>query len=87
MRLSADSVALTVDAPLESETVELMGSFTDWFPLRLERAGTVWTITVRATPGVHRLKVRVDGGDWRVPSNLTVSRDEYGAAVGTIILR
>lgn len=80
-------VKITIDAPFSSTSVEIAASFTEWTAVQLDLEGDVWTITLPATPGAHRLKVRVNGGEWRVPSNLTPARDEYGNPVGLLIVR
>jgi hypothetical protein len=86
-RLDNGQVRFVIDAPFSAASVELAGSFNQWVPVELDLVGTVWTITLPASPGAHQLKVRVNGGEWRVPSNLTTGRDEYRMPVGIIILR
>jgi hypothetical protein len=86
VRVGDSLVKFMIDAPATATSVEVTGSFTDWRPVALEHEGGLWTITVPAAPGAHRLKVRVNGGDWRVPSNLTPGRDEFGARFGIIIV-
>jgi hypothetical protein len=71
-----------------SERVEIMGDFTDWEPRSLVRtpAGT-WEINVPISSGQHRLNVRLDGGDWVVPTNVARVTDEFGGVVGLILIR
>jgi hypothetical protein len=38
-------------------------------------------------PGVHRLNVRLDGGEWVVPAGARPEPGEFGGAVGVIVLR
>ncbi|HEX7018645.1 MAG TPA: glycogen-binding domain-containing protein [Gemmatimonadaceae bacterium] len=64
--------------------VELMADFTDWEPVSLERAGDVWRLSRAIEAGPHRVVIRVDGGEWRVPANLPRVSDELGLEVGLI---
>lgn len=67
--------------------LEIMGDFTDWQPVPLTRMGDgTWEITLAIPAGVHRLNVRLDGGDWSVPRGATLAEDEFGGRVGTIVV-
>jgi 1,4-alpha-glucan branching enzyme len=77
---------LQVHAP-EAERVELMADFTDWQPISLARAsGGRWQVRLMLTPGVHRLNVRIDGGDWVVPAGARPEPGEFGGEVGVIVV-
>ncbi len=69
--------------------VELMADFTDWTTVPLTRGadGGEWSVALVIAPGVHRVNVRVDDGEWTVPDGLTAVRDEFGGAVGILIVR
>jgi hypothetical protein len=88
---STDSARATrivrVRAPA-SERVEIMADFTDWTPVALVKTPEgVWEITVPVTRGAHRLNVRLDGGDWLVPTNVARVTDEFGGVVGLVLVR
>ena len=85
---SANAVRIVrVRAPA-SERVEIMADFTDWMPLTLVKTPEgVWEITVTVTRGAHRLNVRLDGGDWVVPTNVARVTDEFGGVVGLVLVR
>jgi hypothetical protein len=85
-RLTDSTIRFRVDAPLTSGSVEVAGTFTQWTALRLELDGDTWAITLPADAGAHRLRVRINGGEWRVPSNLQPGRDEFGSRYGIIIV-
>ena len=71
-----------------SERVEIMADFTDWMPLALVRTPEgVWEITVPVPRGAHRLNVRLDGGEWLVPTNVARVTDEFGGVVGLVLVR
>lgn len=83
---------------LGARRVEIMADFTEWVPVPLTRlpaasgsreraAGDLWGITVVLTPGVHRINVRVDGGEWVAPPGLSAVRDEFGGVVGLLVVR
>ncbi len=64
--------------------VEVMGDFTDWTPVALELAGDVWSFERTIAPGLHRIALRVDGGEWSAPVNLPRATDDLGGVVGLI---
>ena len=71
-----------------SERVEIMADFTEWEPVPLVRTPEgVWEITLPIKPGPHRLNVRLDGGDWVVPTNVARVTDEFGGVVGLLLVR
>ena len=69
-----------------AEVVEVMGAFSGWQPLRLERDGDAWILPRRLQSGLHRILVRVDGGEWRTPDNLPRTEDEFGMMVGLLVV-
>ena len=71
-------------ANVPAKSVEIMADFTDWAPVQLQAAGTTWVLEKVITAGPHRLAIRVDGGDWIVPTNLPRVEDELVGAVGLI---
>jgi hypothetical protein len=67
--------------------VELAGDFTDWLPVRLERRGKEeWLVRVVVAPGVHRVAMRMDGGDWQPPPGTRRVESEFGPEVGEIVV-
>jgi hypothetical protein len=64
--------------------LEVMGDFTEWKPVELERDGGVWRLVRAMTPGLHRIAIRIDGGEWIAPANLPRVTDELGGVVGLI---
>jgi hypothetical protein len=68
-------------------SVALTGDFTDWQSVPMLPAGNDrWVVTWRITPGMHRVNVRIDGGTWIVPRGLRVEEDEFGGAVGILVV-
>ena len=81
------SQVVRVRAPA-SERVEIMADFTEWEPVTLVRTPEgVWEITLPIKRGPHRLNVRLDGGDWVVPTNTARVTDEFGGVVGLLLVR
>lgn len=67
--------------------VELMGDFSDWRPVEMERsADGVWNLELLIPPGLYRLNMRVDGGEWIVPPGLTPVPDEFNGLVGELVI-
>ncbi len=68
--------------------VEIASDVSGWQPALLAPAGAdTWTVTLPVTPGLHRLNVRLDGGEWLVPGGLTPVADEFGGSVGLFVVR
>jgi hypothetical protein len=83
-RLADGQQRIEVRAP--AERVELMGDFTNWAPVALEREGDVWRLDAHVAPGPHRVAIRIDGGAWIVPVNLPHVEDDFGGVVGIITI-
>jgi hypothetical protein len=68
-------------------SVELMADFTDWRMLTLTQHGDgSWEIQLPIEPGVHRLNIRIDGGEWLVPAGARPEQGEFGV-VGVVVVR
>lgn len=71
-----------------ARSVEIMGDFTDWTPVRMDPTQSPggWTISLPIGSGVHQVNVRLDGGEWTVPAGLTTVKDEFGGSVGILLV-
>ena len=72
---------------LPARLVEVRGDFTEWAAVPLEAApggGRAWQRSFMLAPGVHRILIRVDEGEWEVPPDLPVERDEFGERIGVL---
>jgi hypothetical protein len=83
--LSSGAQQIEVRAAATSR-VELMADFTDWNPEPLERIGDVWRMQRVISPGLHRIAIRIDGGEWIAPANLRQVTDDLGGVVGLITI-
>lgn len=71
-----------------ASSAQLMGDFTDWSPVPLERDKDCWWAVTLALPaGVHRVNLRTDDGPWRSPPGLTAVDDGFGGQVGLLVVR
>lgn len=67
--------------------VELAGDFTDWLAAPLQKAGgDWWELTVPVEPGLHRVRVRLNGGVWEAPPGLPRASDEGGPPTGVLLI-
>jgi hypothetical protein len=64
--------------------VEIMADFTDWAPVMLNQVGAVWVVERSVSPGLHRMAIRIDGGEWQALANLPRVTDDLGGVVGLI---
>ena len=69
---------------VKASRVEVMGDFTNWSPVSLEAVGDVWRFERSVSPGLHRIAIRIDGGEWISPANLPSTTDDLGGVVGLI---
>lgn len=77
---------IRVSAP-GARSVDIIGDFSDWQPVPMRRTGNgLWEVDVALQPGVHRLNVRVSGGEWGVPPGVPVIRDDFNGVVGLITI-
>jgi hypothetical protein len=70
-----------------AQRVDLAGDFTDWRPVALEpAAGGDWRVVLPIAPGLHRLAIRVDGGDWQAPPDTRAVTSEFGTRIGEVVI-
>lgn len=85
-RSGAHQVTLRVNAPRAS-SVEVNGDFTSWTPMRLTGSSDGWwSVTLPLDPGKYQMNLRIDGDKWIVPPGLLSMSDEFGGAVGLLIV-
>jgi hypothetical protein len=71
----------------EAESVELAGDFTDWKPVALRPWGEdSWRTLLPVPPGLHRLAIRIDGGEWRAPPGTRPVENEFGGQVAEVVV-
>ncbi len=79
-------VTLRVNAP-RAQLVEVSGDFTNWMPVHLDpSSGGWWAATLPINPGKYQMNLRIDGGKWVVPPGLLSMLDEFGGAVGLLVV-
>ncbi len=70
-----------------AERLDLVGDWTGWEPVPLERAADgSWILPVRLQPGVYRFNLVVDGQTWIVPEGVVAIDDGYGGKTGLLIV-
>ncbi|HZS59316.1 MAG TPA: glycogen-binding domain-containing protein [Gemmatimonadaceae bacterium] len=83
-----DARTLRFAAP-PSAHVELMADFTDWKAVAMtEVQPGRYQITLpdAIRSGLHRVNIRVDHGEWRVPAELPSVVDDLGGTVGSLVV-
>lgn len=79
-------VTLRVNAP-RAQLVEISGDFTSWVPVRLQPSGGGWwSAALPMNAGKYQMNLRIDGGAWMVPPGLLSMLDEFGGAVGLLVV-
>jgi hypothetical protein len=77
---------IVIQAPA-AKTVELAGDFTDWKPVALARWGEhAWRALLPLAPGLHRLAIRIDGGEWHAPPGTRAVESEFGGQVAEVVV-
>jgi hypothetical protein len=85
-RGAGDLVTLRVNAP-GARLVEISGDFTNWIPVPMvPAAGGRWSVSVPIKKGKYQMNIRVDGGQWIVPPGLLSMADEFGGAIGLLVI-
>jgi hypothetical protein len=69
---------------VKASRVEVAGDFTDWTPMAMEARGDAWRLDRTMSSGLHRIAIRIDGGEWMAPVNLPHATDDLGGVVGLI---
>ena len=69
---------------IAASRVDIMGDFTGWDPIPLEAHGDTWRVERAISSGLHRIALRIDGGEWIAPINLPRATDDLGGVVGLI---
>ena len=73
-----------------TQSVSLMGSFSDWKTMNMRPSGSAgyWEITVDLPPGEHRYSFLVDNSRQIAdPTNQTFERDDFGGVNSIISIR
>ncbi len=79
-------VTLRVNAP-RARSVDVNGDFTNWTPVPLTPTNEGWwSVTLPLDRGKYQMNLRIDGGKWIVPPGLLSMSDEFGGAVGLLIV-
>jgi hypothetical protein len=88
-RDSSGKTIFRVSAP-GATLVEINADFTNWTPLALTADPVVpaqWSVTLPISPGKYQMNVRTNGDKWLVPPGLLSMLDEFGGAVGLLIVQ
>lgn len=84
---SANRRALRVIAP-GAQRVTVMGDFTDWTPVALERVSDdAWETRLTIPAGTYRVSLRIDDGRWTAPPGTPARTDEFGGETGVVVVR
>jgi cytochrome c5 len=71
-----------------ANNIDVTGDFTDWEPRSMKKTGDgVWEIEISLPPGVHRLNIRIDEGEWLVPAGARPEQGDFGGMVGVVVIR
>jgi hypothetical protein len=69
-----------------ARSIEVSGTFTGWEPVALEQRDGRWLLPRTIASGTHRVLMRIDGGPWITPPNLTAIDDGEGSRVALLIV-
>jgi len=79
-------VRVSIRAAPDVTSAALLGDFSLWEPLPMERAGDEWIIEVEMEPGTHHYGFLVDG-EWYLPSDVRdVVPDEWGRTSAILVV-
>lgn len=70
----------------DAEAVQVVGGFSGWNPVEMQRTNGTWTARVPVSPGVYHYGFRVDG-DWFIPERASgVVSDDWGRQNATLVV-
>lgn len=82
-------VTFAVELPAGSDSVSLVGDFTDWEEdrIRLKRGrGNRWEVTVDLPPGHYRFAYVTASGQWLADPGAAPALDAFGRPTSTILV-
>ncbi len=78
-------VLFRLDRP-DARAVRLVGDFSDWEPISMQREKEAWVARIKLAPGVYHFKFLVDG-EWYVPEDAPgIVSDEFGGVNATLVV-
>ena len=79
-------VRIRVQVPRGTENVQVMGDFTLWEPVLMERDGSEWVVELGVPEGTHHFGFLVDG-EWYVPEDAPdMVADDWGRKNATLVI-
>jgi hypothetical protein len=73
--------------PAGTHRAAIAGDVTDWHTDSLShRSDGRWEIQLTAVPGMYRINIQRDDGEWEVPPGLPAAADGFGGRVGLLVL-
>lgn len=89
VRQDRSSYTLRLHVP-SAHSVELMGDFTNWRPVRFRQVGDGdWQLTLPRAylpSGPHRFNIRTDAGPWMTPGGITIASDDFGSTTALLVV-
>ena len=80
------AVEIRVEAPAGTARVEVMGDFTFWEPVLMEREGSSWAVRLQIQPGTHHFGFLADG-EWFLPDDAPDAvSDDWGRKNATMVI-
>jgi hypothetical protein len=71
----------------DASRVELAADFTKWKPVAMHQdSDGEWSAEMPASPGLHRVSLRSDGGPWTAPPGLVAQDDGFGGTAGVFVI-
>jgi hypothetical protein len=87
LQRNADSTTVLIQLERgDAESVSVLGDFSAWEEIALERRGARWMTRLSLPPGIYHFGFRVDG-EWYVPEDAPGRvTDEYGQLNATLVV-
>jgi hypothetical protein len=84
--LQGAAVEIYVEAPPGTGRMEVMGDFTFWEPVPMERDGSNWAVRLEIPPGTHHFGFLADG-EWFLPADAPDAvSDDWGRKNATMVI-
>jgi hypothetical protein len=85
--LDSNRARITLKYSGDAESLEIVGAWNGWLPVRLEQTGDeLWTTVLSLEPGIYQYAIVVNGTVWTVPDGVPAEPDDFGGKVATLVV-
>jgi hypothetical protein len=84
-RISTTRVRVTLRVP-SAQSIAFASDCTGWTSVEMAKTRDGWIVDIDASPGMHRVNIRVNNGRWTAPPALPSINDDFAGEVGIFVV-